>query len=182
MTDVDRPPDGTRAPSFELRNAGVGPDPLTLERVTRTADFAVVLLLRDHHCPKCRNQVRTVAEHARAFAELNAVVLPVLPEPFERAREWQEQFDLPYPLLADPDKELGEQYDQPTRFGVLGRFHDVIGRMPATVILDTRSGEPEVVYTYEGDSPGDRPAPETLIDAVGDLRASFVFDCSLVDC
>jgi len=173
---------GVVAPEFELPNVGIGPDPLSLDRVVQRVDFAVLLLLRDYHCPKCKNQVQTLAEEARQFAELNAVVLPVLPEPVERAEEWQEQFDLPFPLLADPDKNVADKYDQPTRYGKLGSLHDLIGRMPESVVLDTRGEEAEVVYTYEGESPGDRPEIETLVDEIDQLQETFVFDCSLVDC
>ncbi|WP_018256127.1 peroxiredoxin family protein [Halomicrobium katesii] len=182
MSSVYSLDDGVVAPDFELPNVGVGPDPLSLDRVIERVDFAVLLLLRDYHCPKCKQQVQQIAEAAKQFAELNAVVLPILPEPVERARKWQSQFDLPFPLLADPDKQIGEAYDQPTRFGKLGRVHDMIGRMPESVILDTRGDEAEIVYTYAGGSPGDRPEIETLVDEIDQLQETFVFDCSLVDC
>jgi peroxiredoxin Q/BCP len=169
-------------PEFELPNVGVGPDPLSLARIGERADFAILLLLRDYHCPKCKSQVQTVAKQAQSFAELNAVVVPVLPEPRDRAAEWQESFDLPFPLLADSEKDVAEKYDQPTRFGALGQLHDMIGRMPESVILDTRNDGPEVVYTYEGETPGDRPDVETLLAEVDALQESFVFDCDLVDC
>jgi len=176
------PTDEVRVPRFELPNVGVGPDPLSLAQIGDRADFAILLLLRDYHCPKCKSQVQTVAEQARSFAELNAVVVPILPEPRERAAEWHDSFDLPFPLLADPEKDVAEKYDQPTRFGVVGKLHDLLGRMPATVILDTRSDDPELVYSYEGETPSDRPAVETLLEEVDSLQESFVFDCDLVDC
>lgn len=179
---TDRPAGDAIAPDFELPNVGVGPDPLSLDRVVERVDFAVLLLLRDYHCPKCKNQVQTLAEEAKQFAEQNAVVLPVLPEPVERAEVWQEQFDLPFPLLADPDKEIADKYDQPTQFGALGKIHDLIGRLPESVILDTRSDKAEIVYTHEGDSPGDRPEISTLVEEISDLQETFVYDCSLVDC
>ncbi|WP_153554642.1 peroxiredoxin [Halomicrobium sp. LC1Hm] len=182
MSPSDRIEEGVVPPGFELPNVGVGPDPLSLERVVDRVDFAVLLLLRDYHCPKCKRQVRELAESARQFAELNAAVLPVLPEPTERASEWGSQFDLPFPLLADPDKEVGEAYEQPTRFGKLGEVHDMIGRMPESVILDTRGDDAEIVYTHEGESPGDRPEIATLVDEIDQLQETFVFDCSLVDC
>ena len=181
MSSMDRP-NGEVAPDFELPNVGNGPDPLSLDRVVDEADFAVLLLLRDYHCPKCKNQVQTLAEAAKQFAEMNAVILPVLPESVERARDWQEKFDLPFPLLADAEKKIADKYDQPTQLGVLGSLHDLIGRLPEVVILDTRGDDAEVVYTYEGDSPGDRPAVETLVSEIDELQETFVFDCSLVDC
>ncbi|WP_018257270.1 peroxiredoxin family protein [Halomicrobium katesii] len=170
------------APEFELPNVGVGPDPLSLDRLVDRVDFAVLLFLRDYHCPKCKQQVQTLAEEARQFAELDAAVLPILPEPVERAGEWQSQFDLPFPLLADPEKDVADEYDQPTRYGKLGEIHDLIGRLPESVILDTRGDEAEIVYTYQGDDLGDRPDIETLVAEIDTLQETFVFDCSLVDC
>ena len=181
MSSLERS-DGEVAPSFELPNVGTGPDPLSLDRVVDQVDFAVLLMLRDYHCPKCKNQVQTLAENAKQFAEMNAVILPVLPESVERAINWQEKFDLPFPLLADPEKEVADKYDQPTQLGVVGSLHDLIGRLPEAVILDTRGDDAEVVYTYEGDFPGDRPAVETLVSEIDDLQEAFVFDCSLVEC
>jgi len=175
-------PTGEVAPGFELPNVGPGPDPLSLETIVSSVDFALLLLLRDYHCPQCKAQVRRMAEAADSFAQLDAAVVPILPEPRDRAAEWQARFDLPFPLLADPGKAVAEAYDQPTRFGALGSLHDLIGRMPETVVLDTRDGEASVVATYEGDTPADRPAVETLLDDVGDLQEAFVFDCELVAC
>jgi peroxiredoxin Q/BCP len=182
MSSTDDSTAAVEASDFELPNVGVGPDPLSLQRVAERVDFAVLLLLRDYHCPKCKNQVQSLAARARDFAELDAVVLPVLPEPPERAKEWQDQFDLPFPLLADPEKDIADKYDQPTRYGPLGKVHDLIGRLPESVILDTRRDEPEIVYTYEGESPGDRPEIETLLEEIDGLQEEFVFDCSLVEC
>jgi peroxiredoxin Q/BCP len=170
------------APGFELPNVGVGPDPLTLDRIADRADVAVLLLLRDYHCPKCKAQVRAMTESAKTFAERNAVVVPILPEPRERAAAWDPGVDVPFPLLADPAKELADDYDQPTRFGALGKLHDMVGRMPETVVLDTRGDRAEVAYTYEGKTPTDRPAVEAVVEEVEALQESFVFDCDLVDC
>lgn len=100
----------------------------------------------------------------------------------ERAEDWQAQFDLPFPLLADPKKDVADRYDQPTQYGALGKIHDLIGRLPESVILDTRGETGEIVYTYEGESPEDRPAVEKLVEEIEELQDAFMFDCSLVDC
>ena len=170
--------------SFELPNVGVGPDPLSLAEIAAVSDFAVLLFLRDYHCPKCKAQVASISEEAEQFNDLATAILPILPEPPERAADWRDGFDreFPFPLLADGDKEVAKQYDQPTRFGAVGSLHDLIGRLPQSVILDTRDGDPEVIYTYEGDSVSDRPEVEELLDQVHELQETFAFDCSLVDC
>lgn len=173
---------GDLAPDFELPNVGVGPDPLSLDRIVDTADVAVLLFLRDYHCPKCKAQVRAMAEEARTFAEMNAVVVPILPEPRERAAAWDPGVDVPFPLLADPAKDVADEYDQPTRFGVLGKVHDLVGRMPETLVLDARADRAEIVYAYEGSTPSDRPAVAAVVEEVEALQETFVFDCDLVAC
>lgn len=168
-------------PSFELRNAGIGPDPLSLEMTSDLVDFAIVLLLRDYHCPKCRAQVQRVAEKAENIQRRDTAVLPVLPDSHEKAAQWQDEYDLPFPLLADPAGKVGDDYDQPRRFGVFGKVHDVIGRMPKAVVLDLRD-DPVIVDDHDGSTPGDRPSIESLLETVDDLREEFVFDCDLVEC
>jgi len=171
----------TTPPDFELRNAGIGPDPLSLSTIADVVDFAVLLLLRDYHCPKCRAQVQRVAEKAEQLERNDTAVVPILPDSYEKATGWQAEYDLPFPLLADPHGKVGEEYDQPRRFGVLGSLHDLIGRMPKALLLDLR-GEPEIVHVHEGETPGDRPDIEDLLGRVDEMRDSFVFDCTLVEC
>jgi len=166
---------------FELRNAGAGPNRLALSDIAERSDFAIVLLLRDYHCPKCRAQVTRVAEKTDLLRERDTAVVAVLPNSYEKAAAWQEQYELPFPLLADPAGELGEAYDQRRRFGVFGRVHDLIGRMPKTVLLDMRT-EPRLVEAYDGSTPGDRPELETLLGSIDEIRDAFVFDCELVEC
>ncbi|PSP89249.1 peroxiredoxin [Halobacteriales archaeon QS_4_69_34] len=160
----------TQSLDFELANAGPGSNPLALAELAADHDAVVLLFQRDHHCGNCREQVQDVAERYGEFADRDAEVVSVLPEPLDRAREWQDVYDLPFPLLADSTKRVGEQYGQPIRFGALGALHDLVGRMPEAVVLDTHDDEPEVAAVHRGDSPGDRPTVDALlerIDAVG---------------
>ena len=170
MSDADAPKE--RVPDFELPNVGAGPDPFSLAAAAADPDTDAVVLLfqRDYHCGNCRDQVRAVAERYDEFAALNASVVSILPEPVERAREWQSSYDLPFALLADSATEVSDAYDQPVRFGVLGSLHDLVGRMPVAMVLDVRSGEPVVAYTYEGRMPADRPEIDDLLAEIDALR------------
>jgi peroxiredoxin Q/BCP len=159
----------TEATAFSLRNVGAGPDPFSLVDVD--ADFAVVCFQRDYHCTNCRKQVQQLADRYEAFRERGAEVVSIVPEPAERLREWQERYDLPYPLLADPEATVGDAYDQPVRFGFLGGLSDFLGRMPAVVVLDLRGEEPDVVYEQRGSSTFDRPDIEDLLAALDEARA-----------
>lgn len=154
----------THAIEFELPNVGAGPDPFVPSETD--ADALVLLFLRDYHCPKCRAQVDAVVDRYDEFETRNVEVAAVLPEPRDRAVEWAPD-GLPYPLLADADAAVGDAFDQPVRFGVLGKLHDFVGRMPAAAVLDPWTGE--ITYRHEGDSPGDRPSVDELLAAVDAL-------------
>jgi peroxiredoxin Q/BCP len=155
---------------LSLPNVASGPDPFSLEELPENVEFVVLYLQRDFYCTNCRKQVQTLADRLDDFHERNAEVVSVLPEPVERTEAWQAQYDLPYPLLADPDAEVGDALDQRVRFGLLGTVSDFFGRMPEVFVVDRRGDEPEIAWAYEGSSTFDRPDVETVLAALDDLR------------
>jgi peroxiredoxin Q/BCP len=154
--------------SFELPNVGPGPDPFRLADVD--ADFLVLFFQRDYYCTNCRAQVQTLADRYEEFRARDAEVASILPESVEQTREWQSQYDLPYPLLADPDAAVGDQYDQPVRFGPLGKLSDFFGRMPEVVLLDLRGDRLKIAYSYRSKSTFDRPEVDEVLAELDDLR------------
>jgi peroxiredoxin Q/BCP len=156
----------TRVHDFALPNVAAGPEQFRLSTAAERPDTDAIVLLfqRDYHCTKCRQQVQSVAERYDEFEAVDTLVAAVLPEPVGRAENWQDSYELPYPLLADPEKAVGDEYDQPTRFGVLGSLHDLVGRMPLAVVFDTRSDESELVEAIEGKTPADRPSVDDLLE------------------
>jgi len=160
----------TQLTDFSLPNVAAGADPFSLSALDDEIDFAILFFQRDHYCTNCRKQVQQLADHVEAFRERNAEVVSIVPEPVERVESWQASYALPYPLLADPEAEVGEAYDQPVRFGLLGRFSDFFGRMPEVVIVDRRGSEPEIAYVHQGRSTFDRPDIEELLAELDDLR------------
>jgi len=166
MTDSQ---EGT-VPEFELPNVASGPDPFSLSALPASVSFAVLFFQRDYHCTYCRKQVQAVESRIDEFRDRDAEPVSIVPEPRERVAAWQETYDLSYPLLADADAEVGAAYDQPVRFGVLGRFSDFFGRMPAVVIVDRRGDEPAIAYVHRGSSTFDRPEVDDVLDEIDDLR------------
>jgi len=155
---------------FELPNVGAGPDPLSLSAVAGRNEFVLLLFQRDYHCTNCRSQVQTVNDRYAEFRERGAEVVSIVPEPPERLRGWQEQYELSFPLCADPETTVSDRYDQPVRFGFLGSLSDFLGRMPKAVLLACRGAEPVVVYSHEGSSTWDRPDVDDLLAAVDEHR------------
>jgi peroxiredoxin Q/BCP len=185
--DRERESLGVSQLDFELPNAGTGPDPLSLadlgaeptnavgrpaaRRETSPRNDAVVLFFqRDYHCRSCRGQVQEVADRYDEFRDRHAAAVSLLPESKEKAEKWQQKLHLPFPLLADPDNRVADQYGQPTRFGRLGKLHDLVGRMPQTAILDVRH-EPRLYAVHRGDSPGDRPEVDDVLAMVDRMLA-----------
>lgn len=160
----------TQPEPFELANVGAGPDPFSLAALPDGTAFVLLLLQRDHYCTNCRDQVQAVADRYDEFDTRNTVVVSIVPEPAEQLTVWQERYDLPFPLLADPDASVGGAYDQPVRFGFLGSWSDFLGRMPKAVLLDCRAGDPTPVYAYEGSSTWDRPTIDALLTAIDEHR------------
>ncbi|MFD1646729.1 peroxiredoxin family protein [Haloarchaeobius litoreus] len=158
------------APDFELANVGPGPDPCSLRDLAADNEFVVLLFQRDFYCTNCREQIQDVKERYGEFRERDAIVASVLPEDRERAAEWQSSYDLPYPLLADPEAVASDAYDQPVRFGILGRFSDFLGRMPEVVVVDCRDGPPTVAWSYAGESTFDRPTIDDILAELDRLR------------
>lgn len=165
------PDAGIAAFDFELPNVGTGPDPLSLSGLAAEHAFVVLLLQRDHYCTNCRKQVRGFARRYDEFRDRDAEVVSVVPEDLGHVREWQDAYDLPFPLLADPDASVGESYDQPVRFGVLGEVSDFLGRMPEAVVLDARDpGRIRTVYVHRGSSTFDRPEIDELLAVIDEAR------------
>ena len=155
-------------PEFSLPNVGPGPDPLSLSDLE--TDSAVLFFQRDFYCTNCRKQVQALADRYDAFRDRDAEVISILPEPREQAGNWQDRYDLPFPLLSDPDAAVGDAYDQPVRFGLLGKLSDFLGRMPEVVVVDLRGDEPELTWAYRGSSTFDRPDLEEVLSVLPGLR------------
>ena len=158
------------AVSFSLPNVGPGPDPCSLSALAEDNDFVAVYLQRDHLCTNCRKQVQTLGERHADFRDRNTELVSVVPEPREKVQSWQDSYDLPYPLLADPDASAGEAFDQPVRFGFLGNLSDFLGRQPKVIVLDCRDGEPRVAWSYSGSSTFDRPDVDDVLAELDVLR------------
>lgn len=157
-------------PEFSLPNVAVGPDPYSIAERPDDVHFVVLFFQRDDYCTNCRKQVQALADAVEEFRARDAEIVSILPEPEATVAEWQERYDLPYPLLADPDASVGEAYDQPVRFGILGKLSDFFGRMPAVVIVDRRGDDPEIAYAYQGTSTFDRPEIDEVLAELDELR------------
>lgn len=158
------------APSFELPNVGPGPDPCSLSALASGSEFVVCYFHRGHDCTECRKQAKRVRDRYDGFRARDAVAVSILPDSRDRARSWQERFELPFPLLADPDSEVGDAYGQPARLTFIDDWSDFFGRMPTVVVVDARGPDPRIAWTHAATATWDRPTTNDVLEAVDDCR------------
>src|SRR3954466_13722553 len=60
--------------------------------------------------PGCTRQMCSYRDHFDDFSGVDAVVLGISPQDVAKHEQWIEARDLPFPLLADPDKKVIEAY------------------------------------------------------------------------
>jgi len=157
------------APSFELPNVGPGPDPCSLSALASGSEFLVCFFHRDSECAECRTQAKRVRDRYDAFRARDAVAVLVLPDLPEDARDWQ-RFDLPFPLLADPDHEAADAYGQPAHLRFADDWSDFFGRMPTVAVVDARGADPRIAWRHAAKAAWDRPATNDVLGAVDDCR------------
>ncbi len=98
--------EGQPAPDFELRS-----DSGETVRLSDLRGRSVVLYFypRDH-TPGCTRQACGFRDAYAAFEERGAVILGVSPDDEASHASFRERHDLPFGLLADPDRKVAEAY------------------------------------------------------------------------
>ncbi|SEB16805.1 peroxiredoxin Q/BCP [Thalassobacillus cyri] len=98
---------GKKAPDFELQ-ASNG------EKV-KLSDYrgknVVLYFYPKDMTPGCTTEACDFRDHHESFADVDAVILGVSPDPVNRHEKFIEKHELPFLLLADEDKQAAEAYD-----------------------------------------------------------------------
>ena len=97
---------GTKAPAFSL--------PCENGKKVKLADFkgkpVVLYFYPKDDTPGCTREACAFRDHSARLAELGAVVLGVSADSIESHAKFREKYQLNFPLLADVEHELAEQY------------------------------------------------------------------------
>ncbi len=121
---------GQKAPELNLESTAGG--------VVRLADFAgkkVVLYFypRDN-TPGCTQEACDFRDNLARLAGQSAVVLGVSKDSLTSHRGFQEKFNLPFPLLSDPDSRLAKAYGAYGEKNMYGR--KIMGTIRSTFVID----------------------------------------------
>jgi peroxiredoxin Q/BCP len=142
----------------------VGGEPLSSVDLTEKHDAVLVVLLRSHYCPLCRDIVQSLADEYHSFASRSTAVVPVLPDQVERGAVWQRRYELPFPIISDPDESAAE--DEEPAYDAFAPYQRLIRELPGAVLF--RAGEDglELVTAFGGDGGRDFPSVEELLAEV----------------
>ena len=78
---------------------------LDLREVARTSTV-VVVTLKAHWCPVCRNQLRRIKENQQAFADCGVTFLILAPGPRDELATIQRESSLAYPFVEDVNLDI----------------------------------------------------------------------------
>ena len=121
---------GNKAPDFTaLTDSG--------EKV-RLKDFrgkkVVLYFYPKDNTPGCTQQACDFLDSIAAFGKKNTVVLGVSPDSVASHEKFKAKFDLPFPLLSDPDHKLAEKYGVWQEKSLYGR--KFMGIVRSTFLID----------------------------------------------
>ncbi|WP_188456806.1 thioredoxin-dependent thiol peroxidase [Virgibacillus oceani] len=97
---------GKKAPQFTLPNQS--------GKEVSLADFkgqhVVLYFYPKDMTPGCTTEACDFRDQHESFAELDAVIIGVSPDPVDRHQKFIDKHDLPFLLLADEDHKVAEDY------------------------------------------------------------------------
>ena len=97
---------GKHAPDFELQASN--------GETVKLSDFrgknVVLYFYPKDMTPGCTNEACDFRDHHESFADVDAVILGVSPDPVERHKKFIDKHELPFLLLADEDHKVAEEY------------------------------------------------------------------------
>jgi peroxiredoxin Q/BCP len=106
---------GADAPDFELESADGGT--VRLQELLKKGPVVLYFYPADF-TPGCTKQACMFRDIHSELAEAGVQVVGISPQSLEEHRRFREQYNLPFPLLSDPDKRVIKRYDTDGPFGL----------------------------------------------------------------
>lgn len=98
---------GVKAPDFTLLNQ----DGENISLSDYLGKKVILYFYPKDNTPGCTKQACGFAENYPQFQEKDAIVLGVSKDSVKSHKKFQEKYNLPFPILSDPQREVIEAYD-----------------------------------------------------------------------
>lgn len=99
---------GSLAPNFKLLATNGQEISLTDFRGKKNV---IIFFIRETTCPQCKTHVTQLGRMYEQFKSAGAEIVVILGENVEKSREYANGIGLPFPILADPDREIYHLYE-----------------------------------------------------------------------
>lgn len=129
---------GAKAPRFELESTA-GPAKLGAH-----GKRLVLYFYPRDNTPGCTKEAQGFAEHYEAFRALDTEIWGVSKDSMASHERFKEKYDLPFPLLHDPDNELARAFGAFGKKKMYGK--EVEGVIRSTFVIGPE-GEVEAVWS-----------------------------------
>lgn len=114
---------GSIAPDFKLQ-ATNGQEIALSDFLAKTN--VIVFFIRETSCMMCRMHVIQLGKMYNQFHEAGAEVIVILGEDMETSRKYAESINLPFPILADPDRAVYHLYELEKYFYLFQRTASLV--------------------------------------------------------
>ena len=126
---------GEKAPDFALQ----GSDGKTYQLSELLQDGAVVLAWYPKAFTRgCTIECKSLTEKGHLIRAYNATYFMVSVDPIEDVTKFAESMEADFPLLADPDKSVAQQYGVMSAYGFSNRHNIYIGTDGMVLGVDTK--------------------------------------------
>ncbi len=147
---------GDRAPDFTLEGSPAGKYSLA----GSIGSPIVLAFYPEDHSPVCSIQLRAYSEGMEEFSRLNALVWGISPQDVASHADFAKTNRINFPLLSDPDRDVGGTY------GILGP----LGFYRRSIFVINRTGI--ITYCHRTTAGLSYKATDTLLEAVRDAEAN----------
>lgn len=145
---------GEEAPDFELRDQ----DGEAVSLSDYRGDYVVVYFYPRANTPGCTTEACGFRDSWADFEERDVAVVGISDDPVSDLKEFEDDHDLPFPLLSDEEGAVASAYDSYGEKNMFGNTFDGVFRNTYVV-----GPEGDIVLAYEGVSP-EGHADEILAD------------------
>ena len=146
---MSMPQAGDKAPDFELQD-----DQNNTVRLSDYRGKTVILYFYPRaDTPGCTKEACAFRDDYSAYEERGVVILGASPDTVTKQAKFKEKYNLPFPLLADPDHELAEKYGVWGLKKFMGR--ESMGVLRTTFLIDDQG---QVIEVFEKVRPAQHSA------------------------
>jgi peroxiredoxin Q/BCP len=142
--DMAIPQVGEMAPDFELET-----DSGEILRLSSLRGKRVVLYFYPKaDTPGCTTEACGFRDDFSVYEEKDAMIIGISPDTVKKQSNFKGKYDLPFPLLADPDHKVAEMYGVWQLKKMMGR--EYMGVVRTTFIIDEKG---KISHVFEGVKP-----------------------------